>query len=346
MKAHVLSLEAEWRPLLLIAATGMAATVLTMLAANLAGANFIPWFKDANDILLVEALYVLGLALIWDSALIAASSARRLLPASSAQATGLLASWKRLGFFSLGPLPLALVLLTSAIVIGTSNLTLISLERLHADPAWRDPLLWSIESPLFAWLSATHPDIRLWDRIYHGAWPIEMFAVFMLLLLGRNARQVVAFCFSFILLFYLGRFLGLLNPVMGPAFFRPEFFPHLAGSVSGAAMHLVAQVIADPDYARRSAVLLGGVSAMPSLHVGMVALTAYWLWKAERWTAWLTLPWLAMVWMATILLGWHYILDGVGGIALAWLCAFFSHSFLDGKHGDRMNAKKNSRLIF
>jgi hypothetical protein len=331
MKANVLSLEGEWRPLLLIAATGTAAALLTVLAANLAGAMFVLWFKDASGILLVELFYLLGLALAWDAALISASAARRLLPAAKPPAPGRLASWKRLGFFSLGPAPLALILLTSAFVIGTSNITLINLELLQGKPAWRDPFLWSIESPVFEWLSSADLDIGLWDRIYHGAWPVQMFAVFAMTLLTRNTRTFTAFCFSFILLFYLGRFLGLVNPVMGPAFFHPEFFTNVAGSISGRAMHLVAWVISDPPIAGRSAVLLGGVSAMPSLHVGMVALTAYWLWKAGRWTAFVTIPWVALVWIATVVLGWHYILDGMGGIVLAWLCVASTTHLLKGK---------------
>lgn len=319
------------RALLPIAATGVAATLLTLLAARLADARFIPWFDDANGILLAELIYIICLALVWDGALISAGAARRILPPDPAP-SGALNSWRRLGFFSLGALPPALILLTSAIVIGTSNLTLINLELLQGHPAWRDPLLWSIEAPVFEWLSGVTFNTARWDRIYHGAWPLEMFAIFVMALLMRDARQLMAFCFSFILLFYLGRFLGLINPVMGPAFFHPEYFAHLAGSASGSAMHLVAQVMADPPAAHRSAILLGGVSAMPSLHVGMVALTAWWLYEARRWTALLTLPWVIVVWAATILLGWHYILDGVGGIVLACLCTAFTKRLLGAKH--------------
>jgi membrane-associated phospholipid phosphatase len=87
-------------------------------------------------------------------------------------------------------------------------------------------------------------------------------------------------------------------------------------------MQLVAGIFAQsPENAvKQGGVLLGGVSAMPSLHVGMVSLTAYWLAIARRWTCYITVPWVVLVWSSTVLLGWHYILDGASGIVLAACC--------------------------
>jgi hypothetical protein len=45
---------------------------------------------------------------------------------------------------------------------------------------------------------------------------------------------------SLILLFYFGRWLGVLNPVMGPAFYRPEALGFLGGSATANAMREVA----------------------------------------------------------------------------------------------------------
>jgi membrane-associated phospholipid phosphatase len=67
---------------------------------------------------------------------------------------------------------------------------------------------------------------------------------------------------------------------------------------------------------------------MPSLHVAMVALTAYWLATAKRWTMFITVPWVLLVWTSTVILGWHYILDGVGGIILGAACAWATHQIL------------------
>jgi membrane-associated phospholipid phosphatase len=133
-----------------------------------------------------------------------------------------------------------------------------------------------------------------------------------------------------IILFYTGRFLGVINPVMGPAFFKPEFYTYLDGSVTDSAMQKVAEIMAiSPDIAKEeSGVMLGGVSAMPSLHMGMVSLTAFWLAIAKPITLSVTIPWVLMVWTSTVVLGWHYILDGAGGIVLALICVLLTQWIL------------------
>jgi len=134
---------------------------------------------------------------------------------------------------------------------------------------------------------------------------------------------------SFVLLFYLGRLLGLVTPVMGPAFYVSHHFRYLHGSVTEWMMHRVyATIVAGPDAAEQGAVLLGGVGAMPSLHVGMVALAAYWLFVAVPRALPVALLWVALVWTATLVLGWHYALDGLGGIVTAAICIFLTKRIL------------------
>lgn len=315
------------RHLLIVALTGGLAMLATAGLAAFLSAPFVAVFPDAVGVLIIEALYLLALGVLWDGGLLVAGFLRRThamerLVGSAGH--GVLDLWRQSGFFSLGIWPFALVMVTSFAIIGSSNLTLINLELLKAVTAWRDPLLWSVEASLFEWLGSTSPDVRFWDALYHSAWGFELLAVFALILISRNNLAILRFCLSLILLFYVGRALGLLNPVMGPAFFQPQLFGYLAGSISGAAVQLVEAVMQDPDNLNRSAVLLGGVSAMPSLHLGMVALAVCWLAMASRWSLLITLPWITLVWCATVILGWHYVLDGLGGIALSLGCAWLS----------------------
>lgn len=311
------------RALAALLALYVPATLATAAWAFLAGAPFAWWFRDTPVLLGLLLGAVLALGVAWDGLLLWAGVigelVRRRRPAAVRWPTR--ASTRTLRFFPCGPLPIAILLLTGFAVIGTSNLTLISLHLLKTSQGWRDALLWSIEGSLLSRLQYASIDVAAWDRLYHGAWAIEVFAAFVLVLVARGPRIVLQYGASMIVVFYVGRVLGVFNPVMGPAFHRPEAFAYLHGSVSERAMTLVAQVLTSPtdQLIARGGILLGGVSAMPSLHVAMVSLTAYWLAHAQRWTLLLTVPWVLAVWTSTVVLGWHYALDGAGGIVLAAL---------------------------
>jgi membrane-associated phospholipid phosphatase len=149
--------------------------------------------------------------------------------------------------------------------------------------------------------------------------------------IGRGPRIALHYCVSMIVLFYVGRFLGVLNPVMGPAFYRPELFGYLDGSFTGKVMQSMSWLlhITPQEAQNKGGILLGGVSAMPSLHIGMVTLTAYWLAVTKRKTLFVTVPWVLLVWTSTVVLGWHYILDGVGGVALGVICVWLTLWVLD-----------------
>src|SRR5690606_27982935 len=62
--------------------------------------------------------------------------------------------------------------------------------------------------------------------------------------------------------------------------------------------------------------LLPGTQGMPSLHVGLAWIAMVTLAREWRWTLWPTVPWFCLNWASTVFLGWHYALDGVGGIAV------------------------------
>lgn len=318
------------RSILIIFSAHVIATLFTAGAAVLVGSPFILWFKDTPYLLLAVLVYIGVLGIVWDGLLICvglASEAWQHRRPSAGGAPITVESVRRIRFFACGLSPVIMIVATTFAILGTSNITLLNLKLLGTVTEWRDPFFWKIEGPVIEWLTRFPIDPASWDKLYHSAWGIELFAAFVLVLAGRDSRIVLHFCVSLILLFYIGRFLGLANPVMGPAFFRPDLFGYLSGSVTDAVMQRVAVVMAQgPQQATENGgMLLGGVSAMPSLHVAMVTLTAYWLATAKRWTMLVTVPWVLLVWVSTVVLGWHYILDGAGGIALGAACAWATH---------------------
>lgn len=320
---------APLRALAIIAGLYAAGAVTTALLAAVVGSPFVPWFRDTPLLLAAMLGLLLLMGIAWDGSLVsiglAADALRRRAGRPGDAPLGVVAMRAR-RFFSCGPAPIAMLLATAVAILGTSNITLLNLELLSHSTQWRDPLFWRLEGGVLERIAALPIDTAAWDRLYHSAWGIELVAAFALVVVGRGSRIVLHYCVTMIVLFYVGRLLGVLNPVMGPAFYRPEVFAYLDGSVTGEAMRMVAQVMASPpERALHSGgILLGGVSAMPSLHVAMVAVTAYWLARAARWTAWVTAPWVVLVWTSTVVLGWHYVVDGAGGIVLGAACVWIA----------------------
>lgn len=308
--------------LLVVCALHTVFSLITFTLAKAIGSPFILWFEDTFALLatLLAGLVLLGI--LWDGSLItiglAAQTLSERLPLWAVRLPSV-ESMRPKRFFSCGAAPMVLILATALSILGTSNITLINIELLSNTSRYRDPLLWEIEGPVLELLAGFRFSPQGWDRLYHGAWLIEILAAFALVVIGRGTRIVLHYCMTMIVLFYLGRLVGLLTPVMGPAFFRPEFFGHLEGSFSAIAMQQVGALmqLSAEQAAASGGILLGGISAMPSLHVGMVSVTAYWLAMAHPRTLLVTTPWVAAVWFSTVLLGWHYILDGAGGILLA-----------------------------
>ena len=64
-----------------------------------------------------------------------------------------------------------------------------------------------------------------------------------------------------------------------------------------------------------------GVSAMPSLHVATSVLFVLqaraW---GKRWALWFTMPFAALILIGSIVLGWHYAVDGYAGAVIALIC--------------------------
>ncbi|MCJ8158239.1 phosphatase PAP2 family protein [Sphingomonas sp. LaA6.9] len=61
---------------------------------------------------------------------------------------------------------------------------------------------------------------------------------------------------------------------------------------------------------------VGGISAMPSMHVAMAALFAIGGFQIRRWLGWAMTGFAVAIWIGSIHFGWHYASDGVVGAAM------------------------------
>jgi hypothetical protein len=63
----------------------------------------------------------------------------------------------------------------------------------------------------------------------------------------------------------------------------------------------------------------GGISAMPSIHLAMATLYAWLAFEVRKWLGWVFVGYVAMIQIGSVILGWHYAVDGYASIILASL---------------------------
>lgn len=208
-----------------------------------------------------------------------------------------------------------------------------------------DERLWS----LGAWLHGGQPDMLLapvfggprtilaLDDLYETWW----FALFGLLLwqvwqpdLARAKRFLLAFALVWIV---LGIFMATAFSSAGPCYARLIMGTHrydalfvrlAAGNAISPLTALEGQAFLWSAHTHGLVPPGGGISAFPSLHVAGATLAALAVQERNRGLGALAWMYMALVWVASIMLGWHYSLDGyvaiVGTVACWWAAGWLT----------------------
>ena len=155
-----------------------------MAIAYTVGAPYVFIFKHTGEILQAALLYIGLLGILWDGSLIILGlmfeTWRHFVPFGK-RIPITVESTRNVRFFTRGLLPLILIILTSFIIYGTGNITLTSLKLIGSTTEWRDSFFWAIEGPVIEWIAGLPINTGAWDKLYHSAWGIELFAAFVLI---------------------------------------------------------------------------------------------------------------------------------------------------------------------
>lgn len=189
---------------------------------------------------------------------------------------------------------------------------------------WRDASLWQLEQFFFQFLIGLPINVpRFWDAVYQFLWIVLFLGLAALARSGRTDAVAHAMC-AVVIAFHLTRYVAIAFPTAGPVFHQPGMFD-LSETGSGELVELLREYMAGRVQQNG---FLPGTQAFPSLHVGLAWCAVWVTARAWRWTLWLTIPWFACNWLATLFLGWHYAVDGVGGIVVMSIALYTSHSLM------------------
>ena len=220
--------------------------------------------------------------------------------------------------------PLSGIILISVMTFGiTSAQDLSEYYRVHVT-IWHDADLWALEASIFHLLKGSLIDVpKFWDSIYFAYWPYLMLVYCTLYRLGR-LHDIAVITIAIVLCYFMTRWFAIQYPTAGPVFYKPELF-HLSGTVSGAVQKWLVLYMQGgvPQNG-----FIPGTMGMPSLHIGITVMAACFLARHVRWTLWLSVLWICLTWLSTAMLGWHYMLDGLGGIMVAIVAVLTARGML------------------
>lgn len=221
-------------------------------------------------------------------------------------------------------------------LVFSAGFSLIKTSIPFVNPFWADPIMADLDAALHGgapWALAhglsEHINAGVVVLMYFGVWTLP--AIFLPLILAvtdsDTARQ------NRYLVLHLICWIGLGNVIAGGfASVGPVYYDALLGgtrfaglndalTASGVAdSHLgVAQAMLWTNYAEKAQAIGTGISAFPSVHVGVSTIFALYLAERSRWLAPLGLAFVATIQFCSVYNGWHYAIDGYASMIV--MCA-------------------------
>lgn len=167
------------------------------------------------------------------------------------------------------------------------------------------------------------------NDIYRLFYPYLSIIIFTFVL-SRDRLFSQQFFISFVIIWMVGIVVTCIFPTWGPCFFRPQLFatlPETTMTQMQQGLWQMKQHLELNPLSTNGAYL---ISAMPSLHVCVVALGSIYLIKMSRILCFLSWIFTVLTIVSTLYFGWHYLFDDLAAIAIAYLAFWISRSVFSG----------------
>ncbi|PQO23000.1 inositol phosphorylceramide synthase [Rhodobacteraceae bacterium WD3A24] len=163
---------------------------------------------------------------------------------------------------------------------------------------------------------------------YHAWFVVMYFVVFLACFARPDEGARSAFLVAFVLTFFIGgNVLAMLFASAGPVYFDRlglggDFralleMLRIAHEVSPVQALNVHEALWE---GYRTGEGVSGISAMPSMHVAVATLLALYGFRYAPWAGWLLTGFAGVIMAGSVMLAWHYAIDGYAGALVAWGC--------------------------
>ena len=215
-------------------------------------------------------------------------------------------------------------------------------------PRLFDRELWNLDqhlllgySPTVFLLTIFRPILRAFDWSYANIFFASIVIAFSYFLSAPERRLRVGFANGNSAMWIIGAWLYLALPSIGPAYHFPDIWFEY-GSLLPVTQHFQQMLMRNYLSMMRLAaggnepiVIIFGVAAFPSLHVAFQTYTFLWMRKLWRHGEIVFGIFLLVIFLGSMVTGWHYLIDGLAGIALAALCYWGAHRWAFPPPADR-----------
>ena len=225
------------------------------------------------------------------------------------------------------------IVIFSALSVQTYCWIKIAIPLLH--PRLFDAELYRIDQMLFFGYSPNvffvtlfTPLLRVFDWSYANVFYASLVVGGVFFASSPDRRVRIGFMNSNIAMWLIGAWLYVLLPSLGPAYRFPDVWIPLASmldNTQGLQRILMANYSTVVRYREgiiRPVNILFGIAAFPSLHVAFEVLVFLWMRRLWRYGEIVFGIFAVTIFIGSIVTGWHYLIDGIAGAALAAACYF------------------------
>jgi hypothetical protein len=198
---------------------------------------------------------------------------------------------------------------------------------------------WRLLEPILS-----YPKIlRALDLLYM-LWFVFLFLSCLWMAWSKNRRLRLCFFVSTLLVWSLvGSGLGTIFSSAGPCYYSQvlpsnenPFAPLMSRleeiNRSGSLYAITNQIGLWDAKLKDTWLSFGGISAMPSVHLAMATVFALLAFNIRKWLGWILVGYAALIQVGSVILAWHYAVDGYAGILLAILTWFTVARFVKHQH--------------